>query len=260
MINSSQSKKGWIFNKKYSFFQSKLLKDNGFNHAFLTSKSSKSFNEILKNFSSNCIIYKNIQVHSNKVISTLDIKDKKWIKGDAIISEGEGIKCLKLYTADCIPILIGDLLTKQVASCHVGWRGVSNKILLNIVKKFEKNGTNVNNLIFALGPSISKKNYEFSKELSVEIFRSIFTSNLQGLSKNDTMNHMKELKIIDESINEGKCYFDIKKTCILQLNYLGIDCKHISSCKNCTYEDSHLFYSFRRNKDYFRQISFIISS
>ena len=115
--------------KDIKFFQSDLLRENNFIHAFFTKRTNK--NEPIE-LQKKLRIFSNIhylqQVHGNKVIqvnNTLNLKPKI---GDSLITR-ERCQSLWIYTADCIPILIADIKTRNIAACHSGLKGIKKQII-----------------------------------------------------------------------------------------------------------------------------------
>ena len=105
--------------KNINFFQSDLLIENNFIHAFFTKRSKNNEPIELQN---QLNLFSNIhyvkQVHSEKVLqvnnNTLNSKPKI---ADSLITK-EQYQSLWIYTADCIPILIADIKTRSIAACH----------------------------------------------------------------------------------------------------------------------------------------------
>ena len=116
-------------NYKYiKSFQSNLLKKYNFQHAFFTKKYTKNQpielqNEL--NLKSN--IHHLKQINSSKIITINDTLDSIIKTGDCLITKEKGTS-LWIYTADCIPILIADIKTRNIAACHCGLKGLK-KIL-----------------------------------------------------------------------------------------------------------------------------------
>ena len=154
MINSKEN------SKNIKHFQSDLLNKHKFNHAFFT-KRYKNNNPIELqtelNLTSNIHYMK--QVHSNKVFKVNNTFYLKPKTGDCLITK-ERSQSLWIYTADCIPILIADIKTRSIAACHSGLAGRKKRIISRTLKRFEEIGSDRNNLIIALGPSIEGDNYQ----------------------------------------------------------------------------------------------------
>ena len=83
---------------------------------------------------------------------------------DSLITK-EKYQSLWIYTADCIPILIADIKTRNIAACHSGLKGIKNKIISKTLKRLEGIGSKKNNLIIAIGPSIKGDKYQVEKKM-----------------------------------------------------------------------------------------------
>src|SRR6266581_4225926 len=72
---------------------------------------------------------------------------------DALISNTPNI-LLAVKTADCVPILIGDPITRAFAAVHAGWRGTSSSIAKRAIEQLESEyGARAANLLVAIGPA-----------------------------------------------------------------------------------------------------------
>ena len=80
------------------------------------------------------------QVNSNKVISINNTLDLEIKIGDCLISK-ERLTSLWIYTADCIPILIADIKTRNIAACHCVLKGLKKNIILKTLNKFAEAGS-----------------------------------------------------------------------------------------------------------------------
>ena len=166
------------------FYSKQLTKYPKIKHCFFSSKNGVSkniykslncgigSNDKKKNVIKNLKIiskkigckYKNLitmnQTHSNKVkFINKNLLNKNKIYCDAILTNKKEI-CISVLTADCVPILIYDPINNIIAAIHAGWKGAYKGIIQNTIKKFIRNGSKRKNLIVAIGPSISQKNYE----------------------------------------------------------------------------------------------------
>ena len=180
------------------------------------------------------------QIHSNKFYF-IKKKTKKKLKGDGLITNKRGL-AIAILTADCAPILFYDNKKKIIGAAHAGWRGAYKKIIVKITKYLLKKGSNLNNLYFAIGPSIAQKNYEIGKEFKKKFIK-------QGA------NNKKYFKNI-----KNKIFFSLCDYIKGQLEDLGI--KNIEIIKKDTYNRKNNFFSSRRSKknnnDYGRNISIIM--
>ena len=129
-----------------------------------------------------------------------------------------GNKCsqnLWVYTADCMPIFFADKRTRNVATLHCGRKGLEKKIIKNLVKIFDTFGTIRDDLLVAIGPSISKEHYLVDEIILKEFYRKAENKNITvNLNKTEKdlcfsdSNHFKEL-----NLNQ----LDIKRSAYRQL-------------------------------------------
>ena len=150
--------------KDIKFFQSDLLRENNFIHAFFTKRSNNNDPIELQN---QLNIFSNIhyakQLHSDKVIQVNNKLNSKSKLADSLITK-EPSQSLWIYTADCIPILIADTKTRNIAACHSGLKGIKKKIIQETLRRLEGIGSKKKNLIFAIGPSIKGDKYQVEKK------------------------------------------------------------------------------------------------
>lgn len=173
------------------------------------------------------------QIHSADVRVVKDFEDAKDgnYKMDALVSDAENV-LLGVKTADCVPILIGDGKTKSFAAIHAGWRGTVQSIALNAVKKMrEIYGTKPQDLICAIGPAATCKNYEIGQDV-IDVFRENFP-NCEHLFTPTKENH---------------ALIDLHTANKEQLLKLGVLPENIFVSPLCTMERTDLFFSYRKEK------------
>lgn len=84
---------------------------------------------------------------------------------------------LATYYADCVPLYFLDTKRKVIGLSHSGWRGTVNKIgsvTVNLMK--ENFGTNPQDVIACVGPSICMSCYEVSGDVAQEFMNAFPTS------------------------------------------------------------------------------------
>ena len=104
----------------------------------------------------------NIYSRGNSILIKSEQK-KNELNGDAIITNLKNVG-IGILTADCAPILFHDPKKKIIGCIHSGWKGALEGIIKNTLKKLLKLECRTEDLIFAIGPCISKKNYEVGEE------------------------------------------------------------------------------------------------
>ena len=182
------------------------------------------------------------QIHSNKFFFIKSCKFKKKLTGDALITDQKKI-VLVVLTADCVPVLIFDKKLKIISAIHAGWKGAYKGIIQKVLSYFKKQGSESKNLIAAIGPCISQKNYEVQND-----FKSKF------------LKQSKRNKIFFKKV-KNKTYFSLNKYVKFQLESLGV--KKIDIIYQDTYNQKNNFFSARRSlhkklNDYGRNISLIM--
>ncbi len=150
---------------------------------------------------------------------------------------------LAVLTADCAPILILDNRKKIIAAIHAGWKGAFKGIIIKVLKKLVKLGSDKKDIIAVIGPSIGSKNYEVGQEF-MEKF-------LKKSKKNS----------IFFKFNKMRIYFDLSKFIHRQLISFGI--RKIDVIRKDTFDKKNNFFSARRSlkkneSDYGRNISVIM--
>ena len=250
------------------YYSNKLIKYSSISHCFLNRKGGNSKgiykslncgkgsldnkNNINQNLRIACkkisSSYKKLillnQTHSNKIyfFDKKNIKHKNRKLGDALITKEKKI-IIGILTADCVPVLIYDKKLKIISAVHAGWKGAYKGIIKKVIKYLLKSGSEPKNLIAAIGPCISQKNYEVRKDF--------MTKFLKQSKKNKIF--FKKLK--------RKTYFSLNKYVYNQLRNLGL--KEIDIIEKDTYDPKNNLFSARRSiglnhVDYGRNISIIM--
>lgn len=141
--------------------------------------------------------------------------------GDAIITKEKNLS-IGVFTADCVPILLVDSVTKVIAVIHAGWKGT----YLNIAKKVVEFMINnmeckKENIMAALGPSIGPCCFEVGEDVAQK-FTFVCKRN-------------------------EKYYVDLWKENSNQISSCGVGADRIFSSDLCTMCNSDMFYSYRRD-------------
>ena len=182
------------------------------------------------------------QVHSNKFFYVNRRKYKTKLVGDALITNKKNI-ALGILTADCAPIIIYDPKLKIISAIHAGWKGAYKGIIKKVVNFLIKSGSDTKDLVAAIGPCITQKNYEIKSDFKLKFL------------KQNTVNRTFFKKI------KKKTYFSLNKYVYYQLKSLGL--KKIDLIDKDTYNPKNNFFSARRaihnnQNDYGRNISLIM--
>lgn len=149
---------------------------------------------------------------------------------DALITNVPGL-FVCIQTADCVPVLLFDPQQRVVAAIHAGWRGTVSKIAKKTIEQMTATfGCDPANIIAGIGPSIHLHAYEVGWEV-VEAVEA---------------NFMNSAALIKPSLNEGKAFFDLWEANQSVLIEAGILEENIDVMGLCSFEQTDLFYSARR--------------
>lgn len=102
------------------------------------------------------------------IVYPLDYQDV-----DGLITNESGI-CLTTFYADCVPLFFIDPVHKAIGLSHSGWRGTVGKMGQETLRRMtEEYGTEAEDVIAAVGPSICQDCYEVSEDV-IEKFKEAF--------------------------------------------------------------------------------------
>jgi YfiH family protein len=87
---------------------------------------------------------------------------------DGMITDRPNITLVTKY-ADCVPLYFVDPIKKAIGLTHSGWRGTVAKIGNNTIEMMMKHfGSNPEDIVAVIGPSICKDCFEIGEEVAVE--------------------------------------------------------------------------------------------
>ena len=152
---------------------------------------------------------------------------------DGLITNVPGL-CLSTFYADCVPLYFVDPVKKAIGLSHSGWRGTVGKIgCVTVQKMQEEYGSNPENIIAAIGPSICQDCYEVSEDVIVE-FQNHFDKK-----------YWKELYYKKEN---GKYQLNLWKANEIVLEEAGVLKEHIAVTNLCTCCNHESLFSHRASK------------
>lgn len=173
------------------------------------------------------------QVHSAEIRHVRDFEDAADgdHRMDALVSDARKV-LVGVKTADCVPVLIGDTRTGAFAAVHAGWRGTAHSIVVRAVEKLAVNyGTESADIVAAIGPAASGRNYEVGADV-IEEFRARFAETDHLLS----------------ATRPGHAKIDLHAANREQLVTAGVAADRIFTADYCTMERTDLFFSYRVEK------------
>lgn len=172
------------------------------------------------------------QVHGARVVTAAAYDAPP--DADASVCAESGRICV-VRTADCMPALLSASDGTEVAAAHAGWRGLAAGILEATVAKMTHSARE---LLVWLGPAISQAAYEVGDEV-----RDAFVAADAGAAECFAANA------------RGRWQADLEALARRRLAALGV--REVSGGGYCTYTEKERFFSYRRNPDCGRMVSFI---
>jgi hypothetical protein len=165
------------------------------------------------------------QIHGSRVLvagergaaHTLDEADA------VVVGEGNvgGIR-----VADCVPILVGDLVTGRAAAIHAGWRGIEAGVIGAALATL---GDSRSTRVAAIGPCIGACCFEVEVDVADRIVRAT-----------------RDPGVVAGS-SVGKARVDLRRSARAQLRAHGLSEGDIDDVGGCTQCDKERFFSFRRD-------------
>ncbi|MGH1331246.1 MAG: peptidoglycan editing factor PgeF [Paracoccaceae bacterium] len=181
------------------------------------------------------------QIHSADV-ATVEATPSAPIHADALVTATPGV-VLSILTADCQPVLFGDVQAGVIGAAHAGWKGALSGVLEHTIEAMEALGAKRGAINAVIGPTISQRAYEVGPEffedfLAVDPAYGRFFAGGEG----------------------DRMQFDLPAFGLFKLREAGVG--HAEWTRHCTYSDPKRFYSYRRSvhqkeADYGRLISAI---
>jgi purine-nucleoside/S-methyl-5'-thioadenosine phosphorylase / adenosine deaminase len=180
------------------------------------------------------------QVHGADVRVVQSVEDAKpaentlgeTIYCDVIVSNANGVLAA-VKTADCVPILLGDRLTRAFAAVHAGWRGtLATAVVVAVQRLKDEYGVKPENLRVAIGASAGPCCYEVGSEV-IDAFTTRFGSGADLFT----------------TTRPGHAMVDLLKANRDQLQSAGVIPERIHTAPICTMCRTDLFFSYRKEKN-----------
>lgn len=151
------------------------------------------------------------------------------VKADILFTNNPDVSLFMRF-ADCVPLLFHDPTKHVIGIAHAGWMGTVKGVAEVAVKAMqEKYGSDPEDIVAGIGPSIGADHYEVGEEVAAQ-FREKYGDESE--------------KILET--RDGKIYLDLWTANALQLQKSGVEQIQISGlCTACQLDD---WYSHRAEK------------
>jgi YfiH family protein len=212
--------------------------------------------------------YRVKQVHGNVVLTPSEVEatipdanvetSSEHPPADGLLTEQDN-QAVWVCSADCVPALIADIKTGQVAAVHAGWRGTAQKIVPQAIARLQAQGSQLANLRVALGPAIAGSVYQVSEEVAAIVGASITAIDPAHIETAlDALQQFSNSPLLEDP-EPGRVRLDVRRVNTLQLEQLGLAGAQVASSPYCTYREADYFFSYRRSREKKAQWSGIVS-
>jgi YfiH family protein len=193
------------------------LLEAGFRHGFPTRGTPDA--ELLAELGAPRIVQVK-QVHGARAVVA---SDAAGAEADAVVARGSGEgAAIGVRVADCVPVLVADLETGDVAAIHAGWRGVVGGVVAAGTRLLIDE-TSGGARVACIGPCIGACCFEVGPEVASEPALAPFVVRRTG----------------------EKAYVDLRAAVRAQLVAAGVS--HVEDVPGCTKHEPERFHSFRRD-------------
>jgi len=173
------------------------------------------------------------QVHGDgvKVVKSNDDVKNSEERLDALVSAREDT-LVGVKTADCVPVLIGDPVTRSFAAVHAGWKGTAAAIVVRAIEKMRSEyAAEPHNFIAAIGPCAACENYEVGEDV-IERFQQTVPDHQKYFQETRPGHALVDLKLANRDL----------------MTAAGIQMANIFISPYCTIARTDLFFSYRVEK------------
>jgi YfiH family protein len=149
--------------------------------------------------------------------------------GDALVGRaGRELVAVGMRVADCVPVLVADEASGDVAAIHAGWRGVAGGVVRAGVERLVA-GRGGARLVAAIGPCIGPCCFEVGRDVAGQIERASCGARVIATERGD------------------KALVDLRAAVRAQLAAAGVSGARVEDVPGCTRHEATRFHSFRRD-------------
>ena len=161
------------------------------------------------------------QQHGNL---TIRARQGQHARADGACTDRPGAVCA-VMSADCVPLLLCSRNGAEIAALHVGWRGLCSRIIRSGLSMFN---AAPQQLLAWIGPHIRQTHYEVGADV-IDACAAIWTQT-------------REASVPGQA---GRWRLSLCQLITAELRQLGVT--NIYDSELCSYANSELFYSWRRD-------------
>ena len=169
---------------------------------------------------------------------------------DGLVTNVKGI-ILAAFTADCVPIFYVDPVKEAIGLAHSGWRGTVNNMAGKMVETMRAEfGSQPEDLIVAIGPSICQKCYEVDETVADAFRKALGEAEGERRRIKDELDYSMIGRnglrdYLEPGRETGKYQLDLWMANLIFLLRSGVLSEHVDVTDVCTAENSQLLFSHR---------------
>ncbi len=157
------------------------------------------------------------------------VRTRDYSDVDGLITD-EPHLVLATFYADCVPLYFVDARKRAIGLSHSGWRGTAGRMGQKTLDAMHREfGTQPEDVVCAIGPSICQDCYEVSEDVAQEFMR-------------EFSGHEPEILIVK---GNGKYQLDLWRANEIVLLEAGIKQEHLSVTDVCTCCNPNVLFSHR---------------
>ena len=175
------------------------------------------------------------QVHSSLIVDA----DRTDVSSGLVEADGLYLSTsgtIAVRTADCLPVLLIDQNKSIAMALHGGWRGLAGGIIQNSLEVLSNHSVNLADVIVILGPCIGMEKFEVGPEV-IDSFCA------EGLGLTN-----EQLALCCSKGVKDRWHFDLTQAAISMLLNAGLSPENTSALRSCTFNNSSIWPSYRREK------------
>lgn len=160
---------------------------------------------------------------------------------DALYTRESGI-AIGVFHADCVPVLLYDPITQIICAIHSGWLGTTKEITAKCIQHLiQEEGVNPSDIQAYIGPAIALHSFEVGMDVIEKIKAMSFDTSPFIIARDHAF-----------------AYVDNKGLNAQMLMNAGVLKEHIRINPNDTFMKNDALFSYRRDHDCGRHLSFIL--
>jgi YfiH family protein len=210
-------------------WRSRILDAAGFAHAFPGREVRDAELTAALGLDAGGVVVQAKQVHGARAVEARNAGGA--CEADAIVGRSGAGVAVGIRTADCVPVLVGDPTTGDVAAIHAGWRGVVGGIVPAALEALGRGMTRdaAASWVAAIGPCIGPCCFEVGRDVAEAIAASAPGTPVIAAERGE------------------KAYVDLRAAVRAQLVAWGLRDGRVEDVPGCTRHEPERFHSFRRD-------------